>query len=178
MKEPALEAEQLSGRISGNRLDITRHSLQPRMDRHVEVMRPDSSHFMLPLNPVGKGAFTNHAVIHPSPGIWRLKQGDLESFVLPEHTETLEGQDLRATSSRLGPLVQQSSGHLVWSDRFDAVTRLSLRPAHHGRHVWAFPPGREVDPSRMKTRQILPAWLSVLSIIFCIFFAWWRERKI
>ncbi|UYH51498.1 glutamine amidotransferase [Candidatus Kirkpatrickella diaphorinae] len=178
MKEPALEAEQLSGRISGDRLDITRHSLQPRMDGPVEVTRPDKSHFMLPLHLNGKGVFTNHAVIHPSPGIWRLKQGDFESFILPEHTETLEGQDLRATSSRLDPLVQRSSGHIVWSDRFDAATRLSLRPGHHLRHVWAFPPGREIDPSRMKTRQILPAWLSALSIILCIFFAWWRERKI
>lgn len=178
MKEPSLEAEQLTAKISGTRLDVTRHSVQPRMTAPVTVTRPDGTHFTLPLTSKSDGVFSGHAVIRPQFGIWRVRQDNLETFVSSERIQTLEGQDMRATASRLSDLVKQNAGHIVWSQQFDAATQLSVGADRHQHRRWTFPPGRVEDPTRIKTFQVLPPWLCATSLIFCIFLAWWRERKI
>ncbi|WP_370151968.1 hypothetical protein [Ferrovibrio sp.] len=112
MKEPDLEEESLRASAQGGRIEIERRSLKPR-DAPVSVTGPDGREEKLPLIERGNGIASNALPVE-RPGIYRIRDGELETVTTVGAVNPQEFADPRATASVLKPLTDASQGSSRW----------------------------------------------------------------
>src|SRR6202030_3035439 len=112
MKEPDLEENDLRAMVEGDRLVVTRQSLEPD-DRPVTVTAPDGSKRSLTLSPESGGRSTGSPPISGK-GLYRVSDGTRTALAAAGPLNPVEFADVRATPEKLAPLAQASGGGVFW----------------------------------------------------------------
>src|SRR5438093_9521533 len=108
MKEPDLEENDLRAAIEGDRLVVTRQSLEPD-DRPVTVTAPDGTSAHLALTPDSGGRSTGSMTITQM-GLYRVSDGSHTALAAAGPLNPVEFADVRTTPEKLGPLARASGG--------------------------------------------------------------------
>ncbi|GAN67424.1 hypothetical protein [Acetobacter orleanensis] len=199
MKEPELEEEQLTAAIAGGELTVTRRSAETSARKSVTVTPPGtpsdgptgsptggpspSPSVSLPLHAAADGSGLSLGRMQADkPGIWQVDDGTHKAFAALVQPDPLEFADLRATASRLAPVVNASGGGVFWtgeSSTAPAVPALRLTDDStlHGAGWMGFPHRNAHVVTGRSATPLLPAWL-MLGLSLCLLFAgWWREGR-
>jgi hypothetical protein len=163
LREPALEAENLTASIRGGQLVVDRQTIMPGNPGPAAITTPDGKTSSLSLVQTAPGHFSGSM---PAPaqsfGVWKIAQGKLTAYAASNAANVMEYQDLAATDEILKPY----SRNLIWLGKDPHPTLSPLLTPRHAAQVTG-------------TRDIpllppLPALLAVLTVLFL---AWWRENR-
>ena len=178
MKEPDLEEERLTATIANGTLRIERHTLDTALPPVAVVTAPDGTRSNVTLAADGPG--TEVATIPArAPGVWRVRAAGEQAFAAAALADPIEQADLRATLTKLAPVIASTGG----SGRFllpagaprirmvdagaqtDGTDWIGLRRNHA--HV----------VTGISETPLLPAWLALLILLAAVSVAWWREGR-
>src|SRR5689334_14896607 len=112
MKEPELEAENLSAQIIGDRLRITRHTMEQKTPP-VTLTMPSGKNVTLPLAKAEPGIWRADAKAGEL-GLYRATDGILSTVTAAGPLNPKEVADMRATDEVLKPAAQASGGSVHW----------------------------------------------------------------
>lgn len=176
MKEPELEEETLYAEATGQTMRIIRRTLEEATGP-VTVIGPDGSEVVLELEEVSPGRF--EAVYEgPEIGLYRLRDGDLESVIGLGPAAPKEFEQTIATGAVLEPLVDSLRGGVLRLD--DGLPRIRNvregRPAA-GRGWIGLTPRGAFETRDVTQVPLLPAWLVLLLASGLIVGAWLREGR-
>ena len=181
MKEPELEEEQLSAAIAGQRLTVTRRSVQEHPAAQVSVTAPDGSRSVLTLKISADGVLSGHVEAR-APGIWDVGDGSRHAYAASQPEDAEEIADLRATAGRLAPIARQSGGSVSWLGDDPASVRVpQLRLVGGGAASGAGWIGLRRTGAHVVTgtesERLLPAWLLLPCVLALLFIGWRREGR-
>jgi hypothetical protein len=159
LDEPALEAEALAARIDNGQITIQRQTLSGTYPGDAILTTPSGETLTLPLRQQTAGSYAGSMPAN-LPGVWRVREGGLTADAAQAADNTLEYQDLAATSAKLAPL-----GNIIWLGQNPP---LSLGTMLQHRYATEVTGTRDVPLA-----PPLPAMLIVLALLAA---AWWRER--
>jgi hypothetical protein len=163
LREPALEAENLTATIRGDQLVVDRQTIMAGDPGPATITAPDGKTSSLSLVQTAPGHFTGSMLVPAqSFGVWKIAQGKLAAFAASNAANTMEYQDLAATDEILRPL----SRNLIWLGKDPHPTLAPLLTPRHAAQVTG-------------TRDIplLPPLPALLAVITVLFAAWWRENR-
>lgn len=183
MKEPELEENQLEAEITGGQLNITRRSLLPAPPAMVRVTHPDGTMQQVPLTATGdKGVTTAHLPAREN-GIWSVRDSDgHEAFAAPRAEDPQEFADLRATATRLQPLVAMTGGGMHWlGKRAESASLPAIGMVNGAAHSTAehfdFPDRHAHIVTGQQAHALLPPWAVLLFVLSMLMLGWWREGR-
>ena len=176
MKEPELEEETLYAEASGQTMRIIRRTLDEAAGP-VTVTGPDGAEGVLELEEVSPGRF--EAVYEgPEIGLYRLRDGDLESVIGLGPAAPKEFEQTIATGAVLAPQIDSLRGGVMPLD--DGLPRIRNvregRPAA-GRGWIGLTPRGAFETRDVTQVALLPPWLVLLLASGLIVGAWLREGR-
>ncbi|RLL64372.1 hypothetical protein [Paenirhodobacter hankyongi] len=178
MKEPELEEEALIAEVEpgGLSLTVTRRTMK-EAPGPVTVTLPDGSTQDLALTEAGPGRFSARWQA-PGPGLYRLKQGDLERVVALGPASPREFEGTIASAGPLGAAVQASGGGV--SRLEDGVPALRMvregRPSA-GRGWIGITPRGAAAVADIRVTPVLPAWAWLALAALLSVAAWLSEGR-
>ena len=182
MKEPDLEEEALRTTAVGGRIEVTRRTLATSFPP-VTMTAPGTPPIggttsTLELRQVAPGL--GQAVVNvDKPGLYRFDDGTLRTVAAVGSPDPLEFSDVRATDTKLKPLVEASNGTLLWlADQPDPDIR-SVRPGRSaGGSDWVGLRRNEgYTVAGINQTPLLPGILVALAFLMAVGSAWWREGR-
>ena len=177
MKEPDLEEEALRATSVGGRIEVTRRTLATTFPP-VTMTSPDGSTHTITLNQTSPGLGLG-VIDVDKPGLYRFDDGTLRTVAAVGNPDPLEFSDVRATETKLKPLVEASGGGLMWlQDNPDPDIR-SVRPGRAaGGSDWIGLRRNEgYTVAGINQLPLLPGILVALAFLMAIGSAWWREGR-
>jgi hypothetical protein len=177
MKEPDLEEEALRATSVGGRIEVTRRTLATTFPT-VTMTAPDGSTKTITLNQTSPGLGLG-VIDVDKPGLYRFDDGTLHTVAAVGNPDPLEFSDVRATETKLKPLVEASGGGLMWlQDNPDPDIR-SVRPGRAaGGSDWIGLRRNEgYTVAGINQLPLLPGILVALAFLMAIGSAWWREGR-
>lgn len=176
MKEPELEENALSARIEDGRLSIESRSLAAHPPGAVTVTDPEGKKITLALSETAPGRAT--ATLPASvPGVWRADADGRTAFAAAAGGDPLEMADLRATATKLAPLVAASGGSIHWLDPDGAPALRRTEPDARGAGAHWIGLRRNHDHivTGIAALPLLPN-VAALAIILALMLIAWREE--
>jgi hypothetical protein len=175
MKEPDLEENDLRAMVEGDRLVVTRQSLEPD-DRPVSVTAPDGSSRNLTLAPESGGRSTATLPIGEM-GLYRVTDGSRTALAAAGPLNPIELADVRATPDKLAPIVAATGGGIFWagSGMIPEIRRVSPERAAAGRNWMGFRANGDYIVTGFSETPLLPGVAALLLIIGGLLAAWRRE---
>ncbi len=177
MKEPDLEEEALSASAEGQTMTITRRTLAEEVGE-VEVTGPDGAVTMVPLEEVSPGRFAADWV-GPEMGLYRLKEGEIESVIALGPAAPKEFEETIATDVLLSPAVEDTSGGIVRvADGVPDIRRMRAGRVAAGRGWLGITPREAYLTGDIRISPLLPAWAMLLLASMLAIGAWlWEGRR-
>ncbi len=176
MKEPELEENALSTRIADGRLAIESRSLANHPPGAARVTDPEGKSTDIALAEVapGRAAATLPA---RAPGVWRVEAGGQSAFAAASDGDPVEMADLRATATKLAPLVAASGGGIHWLDPAGAPAPRRTEPdaSQTGRHWLGLRRNHDHIVTGVAALPLLPS-PAALAIILALMLIAWREE--
>ncbi|MFC4170144.1 hypothetical protein [Teichococcus aestuarii] len=180
MKEPELEEEDLTARIEGGTLTVTRRSVEAGAPPEIAVTAPDGTVTRRVPQPSGGG----QAVLElPAglPGVWQASDGRRTAFAAAA-ANPLEMADLRADAGAALPLARATGGGAHWLGAAEAPALPELRRVALGRDAtggsWI---GLRRNQDHLVTGiaalPLLPPWLALPLVLGLALVAWRREGR-
>ena len=175
MREPDLEENDLRVRVKGDRIDVTRRSLDGELP-DVTMTLPDGTELTLPLSRTGPGrgqaSFTTDQV-----GLHSFTDGVLTKLAAVGALNPVEFSDVRTTAEWLGPLAEQTGGSVTWGAEEDSpsLRRVRAGRATSGRDWAGLVRNEDYIVTGVQTVPLLPGVLVLLLVIGGIIMAWRRE---
>lgn len=177
MKEPDLEEEALRATAVGGRIEISRRTLAATFGP-VTMTSPNGETRSLQPRQTAPGL--GLAVVDvDKPGLYRFEDGALRTVAAVGNPDPLEFSDVRATDAKLKPLVEASSGGLMWlSDQAEPDIR-TVRPgrAAAGSDWIGLRRNEGYTVAGINQLPLLPGILVALAFLMAIASAWWREGR-
>ncbi len=179
MREPALEENALTARVSDGRLTVLRRSTDPAAPGPVTVTDPDGKTSTMPLTQSGPGEATA-SLPAATPGVWQVNDGARNAFAAAGAANPPEITDLRATAGVVGKLARDSGGGVHWLGTSAAMDVPALRrtepdhPASGGSWI-GLQRRHDNIVTGIASLALLPAWLSLPVILALLVLAWRRE---
>ena len=177
MKEPDLEEEALRATAVGGRIEVTRRTLATTFPP-VTMTSPDGTTRKLDLRQTAPGLGLG-VVDVDKPGLYRFDDGTLRTVAAVGSPDPLEFSDVRATETKLKPLVEASGGSMLWLvDQPDPDIR-TVRPGRAaGGSDWIGLRRNEgYTVAGINQLPLLPGILVALVFLMAIGSAWWREGR-
>ena len=177
MKEPDLEEEALRATAVGGRIEVTRRTLATTFPP-VTMTSPDGTTRKLDLRQTAPGLGLG-VVDVDRPGLYRFDDGTLRTVAAVGSPDPLEFSDVRATETKLKPLVEASGGGMLWLvDQPDPDIR-TVRPGRAaGGSDWIGLRRNEgYTVAGINQLPLLPGILVALVFLMAIGSAWWREGR-
>jgi hypothetical protein len=182
MQEPELEENALTAKVADGRLTIERRSTDAGPSGSVTVLDPDGHSSKLALTQTAPGRATV-SLPATTPGVWQASDGSRTAYAAAGAADPPELADLRATATKVGPLVRASGGGVHWLD--------SGKPGA----APAVPELRRTEPDRSATGSawiglerrhdhlvtgiaaltLLPSWAALPLLLGLLLLAWRRE---
>jgi hypothetical protein len=177
MKEPDLEENDLRARVDGDRLEVTRQSLEPDA-RPVTVTMPDGTTQSLKLTPAEGGRSTGSLAITRM-GLYRVADGSRIALAAAGPLNPIEFSDVRTTPDKLAPVVTATGGGMFWigSGKIPDIRRVSPDDAAAGQNWMGFRANGDYIVSGFSEMPLLPAVAALLLIAGGLLAAWRREGK-
>jgi hypothetical protein len=175
MKEPDLEENDLRATVEGDRLLVTRQSLE-RDDRPVSVTAPDGSTRSLTLAPENGGQSSGTLPIGEM-GLYRVTDGTRTALAAAGPLNPTEFADVRTTPDKLAPMAAATGGGIFWagSGTIPDVRRVSPERAAAGRNWMGFRANGDYTVTGFSETPLLPGLAALLLIIGGLLAAWRRE---
>jgi hypothetical protein len=175
MKEPDLEENDLRAMIDGDRLVVTRQSLEPD-DLPVTVTTPDGAKRQLSLSPQSGGRSTG-SMAASAMGLYRVSDGGRTALAAAGPLNPVEFADVRATPDKLAPVVRATGGGIYWigSGKILEIRRIEPGRAAVGRNWIGFRKNGEYTVTGFIETPLLPGAAALLLIVGGLLAAWRRE---
>ena len=177
MKEPDLEEEALRATAVGGRIEVSRRTLATTFGP-VTMTAPGGETRTLQPRQTAPGL--GIAIVDvDKPGLYRFEDGTLRTVAAAGSPDPLEFSDVRATDAKLKPLVEASSGGLMWlSDNAEPDIR-TVRPgrAAAGSDWIGLRRNEGYTVAGINQLPLLPGILVALAFLLAIGSAWWREGR-
>jgi hypothetical protein len=178
MKEPALEANALRAAIDGDRLTVTRQSLEPD-DRSVTVTAPDGKIAKLRLTPEHGGRSGGEMTISQM-GLYHISDdAGHVALAAAGPLNPIEFADVRTTAKILAPLAEATGGNVFWAGdgKIPEVRRVSPGRAASG-HGWlGVRENADYVVTGFRETPLLPALVALLLALGLLLAAWRREGR-
>jgi hypothetical protein len=182
MKEPDLEEEALRATAVGGRIEVTRRTLATSFPP-VTMTAPGTppaggATSTLELRQIAPG-LGQAVVTVDKPGLYRFDDGTLRTVAAVGSPDPLEFSDVRATETKLKPLVEATNGALLWlADQPDPDIR-SVRPgrAASGSDWVGLRRNEGYTVAGINQTPLLPGILVALAFLMAVGSAWWREGR-
>ncbi len=177
MKEPDLEENDLRAAIEGDRLKVTKQSLEPD-DRPVTVTAPDGTVSSLKLTAETGGRSSGTAAISQM-GLYRVTDGVHTALAAAGPLNPIEYADVRATPDKLLPLVQASGGGTFWAGdgTIPEVRRVSPGRTAAGRSWMGIRENGDYLVTGFSETPLFPALAALLLAVGLLIAAWRREGR-
>ncbi len=178
MKEPELEEERLFGRVSGNRLNISRRSLAAT-DNTVTIQDPDGVKEDMSLEDTGNGLWTATMPLTKQ-GLYTLQSGDLKSLVAVGRLNPVENQDVRSTADKVSPVTDTTDGGIFRLSSFNDFPdfRRTAPDGKQSSETWmGLRDNRTYEVTGYDRTSLSPPLLALLILMGSLCFAWWREGR-
>jgi hypothetical protein len=177
MKEPDLEENDLRAVIEGDKLTVTRQSLEPD-DKPVTITAPDGTTSELKLTPEHGGRSTGTAAITQM-GLYKVSDGTRTALAAAGPLNPLEFTDVRSTADKLAPLSAASGGGVDWigGGEIPDIRRVATGRAAAG-HGWiGFRENGDYVVAGFSEMPLLPGVAALLLAIGLLIAAWRREGR-
>ena len=176
MKEPELEEEALSAQAEGQTMTITRRTLSENSG-DVELIAPDGSVVMVPLEEVRPGRF--EAVVEgPEIGLYRLREGDEDAVIALGPAAPKEFEQTIANAALLEPAVDALRGGIIQvSDGVPDLRHVRMGRPAAGRDWLGITPREAYLTADVTVTPIVRAWLFLLLGSLLIIAGWLREGR-
>jgi hypothetical protein len=178
MKEPELEEEALRAEAEGGeRIAIERRSLEA-MPAEATVTAPSGESRQVALEPAGEGVAEATADA-AEPGLYRITDGTLTTYVAVRPIGAEELADMRATPELLAPLVEESGGAVRWlaDAGVPDVRKVSRGRTLSGRDWIGIHRNERYLVTGVTQLSLLPAVLALLLLLGTLGAAWFREGR-
>jgi hypothetical protein len=177
MKEPDLEENDLRAAIEGDRLLVTRQSLEPD-DRPVTVTAPDGTSASLALTQDSGGRSSGSLAIAQM-GLYRVSDGLHTALAAAGPLNPVEFADVRTTADVLGPVARASGGGVFWigEGTMPEVRRVSPSRAASGHNWMGLRQNGDYLVTGFSETPLFPALAAVLLAIGLLIAAWRREGR-
>lgn len=177
MKEPDLEEEQLRATASGDRLVVSRRSLDAS-ERRVVVTGPDGEEHSAILAPAANGLAQTRVDVE-GVGLYRLDDGDKTAVAAVGPLNPLELADVRTTAERLAPGAQATGGSITWlaSRAVPDVRRVGRGQTAAGPGWIGLVRNDRYLVTGVAQLSLTPPWLALVLILGLIAWCWWREAR-
>jgi len=177
MKEPDLEENDLRAVVEGNRLVITRRSLEAD-DRSVRVTGPGGTMQELKLTPETGGRSTATVTIKES-GLYRITDGQHTALAAAGALNPIELSDVRTTADKVGPAVQATDGGIFWvgPGALPEIRRVAPERAASGRNWLGLRANGDYVVTGLSETPLLPAIAALLLVLGTLIAAWRREGR-
>jgi hypothetical protein len=175
MKEPDLEENDLRATVDGDRLVVTRQSLEPD-DHPVTVTSPDGSSRSLKLTPEHGGRSSGSLTIDQM-GLYRVTDGSRTALAAAGPLNPIEFADVRTTPAKLAPVAAATGGGIFWvgSGKVPEIRRVSPDRAAAGKNWMGFRANGDYTVTGLSETPLLPAVAALLLIVGGLLAAWRRE---
>jgi hypothetical protein len=177
MKEPDLEENDLRAMVEGDRLVVTRQSLEPD-DRPVTVTAPDGSVRSLTLAPEAGGRSTGSLPIGEM-GLYRVSDGTRTALAAAGPLNPVEFSDVITTPEKLAPIVTATGGGIFWvgSGSVPEIRRVAADRTAAGRNWMGFRANGDYTVIGFSQTALLPGIAALLLIVGGLLAAWRREGR-
>jgi hypothetical protein len=177
MKEPALEEEALIATIVDGRLEIERRSLTAG-DTDITVQMPDDSIRTETLQ-IGENGNGRIAIPADQSGLYRISDGERQTFAASGALNSLELSDLRASPDRMAPLVEATGGGIIrLADAgIPEVRRVESGHETAGQRWIGLVENGAFRVVGVQELPLLPGLLVLALALAAIIGAWYRESR-
>ena len=177
MKEPDLEENDLRAAIDGDRLVVTRQSLEPD-DRPVSVTAPDGTSVSLALTQESGGRSTGSLAITQM-GLYRVSDGLHTALAAAGPLNPIEFADVRTTADVLGPVARASGGGVFWIGdvAMPEIRRVSPGRAASGQNWMGIRGNGDYLVTGFSETPLFPALAALLLAIGLLIAAWRLEGR-
>jgi hypothetical protein len=177
MKEPDLEENDLRARIEGDRLIVTRQSLEPD-DKPVTVTMPDGTTASLTLT-AEKGGRSSGTMAISQMGMYRVTDGTHNALAAAGPLNPVEFADVRTTPEKLAPAAKATGGGVFWSGdgTIPEIRRVSAGRAASGHNWMGIRENGDYVVTGFSEVPLLPAVAALLLTLAVLIAAWQREGR-
>ena len=177
MKEPDLEENDLRATVEGNRLVVTRQSLE-KDDRPVQVTGPDGKLETLNLAPESGGRSTGNLAIAES-GLYHVSDGTRTALAAAGALNPIELADVRTTDEKLKSATRATGGSIHWvgPGALPDLRRVAPDRSSAGRSWIGFRANGDYVVTGVKEVSLLPGFLALFLALAAFIAAWRREGR-
>jgi hypothetical protein len=177
MKEPDLEENDLRATVEGNRLVVTRQSLEPS-DQPVQVTGPDGKPQELKLTPAEGGRSTGSLPVSES-GLYRVTDGNRTALAAAGALNPIELGEVRTTDEKVKEDVAALGGSIHWvgPGQVPDVRRVDPDRGAAGRGWIGLRANGDYVVTGMNETPLLPGFLALILAIGAFLLAWRREGR-
>jgi len=177
MKEPDLEENDLRAMIEGDRLVVTRQSLEPD-DRPVTVTAPDGTTQTLTLVPEHGGHSTGSVAVTQM-GLYRVTDGTRTALAAAGPLNPIELADVRTVPDKLAPIATATGGGIFWAGdgAIPEVRRVAPGRAASGHSWMGLRQNGDYVVTGFSEVPLLPGVAALLLAIGTLIAAWRREGR-
>ncbi len=177
MKEPDLEENDLRADVAGNRLDITRQSLEAG-DNPVEVTGPGGQSQTVTLTPQTGGRSTASLPVTES-GLYRVVDGDRTALAAAGSLNPIEMSDVRVTDAKVAADVASSGGGVFWlgSEGMPGIRRVEPGRSAAGSDWLGLRSNEDYVVTGVAETPLLPGAPALILALGFLVLAWRREGR-
>ncbi len=177
MKEPDLEENDLRATIEGDKLVVTRQSLEPD-DRPVTVTAPDGSATSLKLTPEHGGRSSGSLAVSQM-GLYRVRDGTRTALAAAGPLNPVEYADVRTTDAILQPVAAATGGGVFWEGDggIPEIRRVGPGRAAAGHGWMGLRENGDYTVTGFSETPLLPALAALLLTLGALLAAWRREGR-
>jgi uncharacterized membrane protein len=176
MKEPELEAENLSAAIIGDAIRITRRTMAAQTPA-VTLTLPSGKTQIVPLTRAEPGIWRADAKAGEL-GLYRATDGILSTVTAAGPLNPKEVADMRATDAVLKPDAEATGGSVHWlDDGVPAIRRVGAGEDASGGNWIGLRSNGAYRVVALEQEKLLPQWLALLLIVGALLLAWRLEGR-
>ena len=177
MKEPDLEENDLRASVAGNRLTVTRQSLE-KDERPVQVTGPDGVTQTLTLTPQGGGRSGASLAVAES-GLYRVTDGSRTALAAAGALNPIELADVRTTDEKVAADVGATGGGAYWvgPGAIPDLRRVGADRSAAGRTWLGLRQNSDYVVTGVSEIPLLPGILALILALGAFFLAWRREGR-
>ena len=177
MKEPDLEEEDLRLSARGNRLEITRRSLDD-LPAQITVSAPSGEQLRVTLADQGGGRAFGTATVTET-GLYSARDGELEAVTVVGALNAQEYADVRTSAEILKPVVEASAGGIYWTGEAGLPNVRFVRPQRDtaGSDWLGLIANGSYIVTGVEQTSLFPALVVLLLVLGALMMAWHREGQ-
>jgi hypothetical protein len=176
MKEPELEAENLSATIVNGEISVERRTMADSA-KPVTLTDPTGRQSTIGLTKTEPGIWRGSAKVDQL-GLYRLSDGTLSTVTAAGPLNPKEVADMRATDTILKPLADASGGSIHWlEDGVPELRRIDLGRRASGDSWIGLRSNGSYRVTSVEQQPLLPGWLALVLVLGTTLLAWRIEGR-